>query len=46
MIDEYNEKYKKLENIYKKMGFVPNGKERYENRGDYVIRKLLMTKVL
>jgi hypothetical protein len=43
-IDELNEKYKKLENLYKEMDFNAIGKERYENRGDYILRRLLMGK--
>jgi GNAT superfamily N-acetyltransferase len=45
-IDELNEKYKKLEKLYNKNGFNVYGKERYENRGDFLVRRLLMEKIL
>lgn len=43
-IDEINQKHKKLENLYREIGFEINGKERYENRGDYLVRRVPMKK--
>lgn len=44
--DEFDYGYNKLVQVYHKLGFIVNGKEKFVNNGDFLMRKVPMQKLL